>query len=168
MRYSAEKLWAKIDKRSPDECWLWTAATNSGGYGHVRIGGRAGHNITATRLMVEMLGVEIPPGFDVCHTCDNRRCVNPKHLWLGTRSQNIQDMHDKGRGFSLGRTITHCPKAHEYTVENTYYSRSNKQRHCRECTRQIRRKRTLREKLLRLSKVTPDAAPPLEPPAQPG
>lgn len=52
-------------------------------------------------------GIEIPKGMDVCHTCDNRRCINPSHLFIGTRKDNMQDAVSKGRqarGFMLPNT----------------------------------------------------------------
>jgi ribosome-binding protein aMBF1 (putative translation factor) len=57
-------------------------------------------------------GSDVPSGLDVCHSCDNKICVRPDHLWIGTRKQNIHDARDKGllwspklRGSKHGRSI---------------------------------------------------------------
>src|SRR5690606_24937774 len=64
------------------------------GYGRFRINGR---QIPAPRAAAIRAGMDVKPGLDVCHTCDNPPCVNPAHLYVGTRSRNLQDMADRGR-----------------------------------------------------------------------
>ena len=75
-------------------CWHWTGSLTSLGYGQMRFRGR----LTMAHRIAWLLGHdEIPPGMCVCHKCDNRRCVNPEHLWLGTMLDNQHDMSAKGR-----------------------------------------------------------------------
>lgn len=71
-----------------DECWLWMAGVNNTGYGRIRANGEA---MLAHRVAWFMANGEFPLR-DVLHSCDNPRCVNPKHLRLGSHADNMRDM----------------------------------------------------------------------------
>jgi HNH endonuclease len=90
--------------RSPDEfwhaarvnavgCWIWQGRTHRG-YGYVYWGGRQWR---VHRLAYVMTNGPIAPGLCICHACDERACVNPDHLWLGTQADNRRDCVDKDR-----------------------------------------------------------------------
>jgi hypothetical protein len=85
-------------------CWLWTRAFNNKGYGMVSVV-TYGENL-AHRAVYKHSGFKLKPTDCLLHTCDNPACVNPKHLWVGTKKENTHDMIRKGRWKgkpSLGR-----------------------------------------------------------------
>lgn len=83
---------------SPDGCWLWTGVLHQKGYGTLSFGPPDRRRAQfAHRISYELHKGPIPDGMFVCHTCDNRRCVNPEHLWLGTVQDNQSDMSAKSR-----------------------------------------------------------------------
>lgn len=80
--------------RIEGECWIWTGACSTGGYGQLRIGSRRSQ---AHRVSYELFVGSIPEGMCICHTCDTPSCINPDHLFAGTHKENTADMIAKGR-----------------------------------------------------------------------
>lgn len=95
-----ERFWEKVDIQSTGDCWNWLGAKNSGNYGVININRKM---VYAHRLSYELHFDKIPDRLVVGHKCDNPRCVNPQHLFLGTQQDNILDKIQKGRnGSPLG------------------------------------------------------------------
>lgn len=89
------RFWKHVDKRSEDECWDWKADCSRSGYGGLWDNQR-GKNISAHRLSYEIHRGPIEKGMYVIHSCDNKRCVNPKHLEQGSPKKNTNDAIDRG------------------------------------------------------------------------
>jgi hypothetical protein len=90
-----ERFWSKVAKS--DGCWEWTAARLPAGYGKFCKGKAGAGWVLAHRASWQMEHGDIPSGVVVCHRCDNRRCVRPEHLFLGTQLDNVRDCVAKGR-----------------------------------------------------------------------
>lgn len=124
-----------------DECWEWNGNRSPYGYGRKRIKTVL---YQTHRLAWAWVNGPIPAGLCVLHRCDNPPCCNPRHLFLGTQVDNNNDTISKGR--HGGSAKTHCPKGHEYSVENTSRSEHRLKsgaigygRHCIACSRARKR-----------------------------
>lgn len=93
-RTTEERFWKYVQKQ--DRCWEWAGVGRVAGYGRLRVSG--GNKVLAHRFSWELHRGTIPDGLFVCHHCDNRLCVRPEHLFLGTAQDNVDDMMAKGRG----------------------------------------------------------------------
>jgi hypothetical protein len=113
-------------------CWQWTAAKDKNGYGRI---GFNGINCSAHRISYEIYVGKILSGMSVCHKCDNPGCVNPKHLWLGSHKENMNDRDKKGRCYQKNKT--HCKRGHKFTVDNTYKTSYPGGRGCKECLNKV-------------------------------
>jgi hypothetical protein len=90
-----KRFWSKVDIRDKDECWNWMACDRGDGYGGFLY--KKGLLVSSHRMAWFLTYGEMPNLF-VCHTCDNKLCCNPNHLFLGTQKDNMSDMISKGRG----------------------------------------------------------------------
>lgn len=126
-----EKIEHNLDK-SQGDCWLWTRATSSRGYGHVWWEGKLR---PAHRAYLIELGYDVPDGMDVDHLCRVHGCCNPAHLEVVTHKVNIQ----RGETGKWARG-DYCKHGHEFTPQNTYITTAG-HRQCRECHRAANRTR---------------------------
>lgn len=108
-------------------CWEWTLSLFSSGYPRVWSNGRSRR---AHRVSYEQAIGPIPEGLVLDHLCRNIHCINPSHLEAVTNRENI--LRGEGHAARNARK-THCPKDHEYNMENTYYHAKTNNRQCKIC-----------------------------------
>lgn len=129
-----DRFWARVDVRGPDECWEWTGPLVNG-RGQIStppttVGGRA-KALYAHRYSAKLHFGMFDERLLVCHHCDNPKCVNPAHLYLGTVVDNARDRTVRRRTHRMNDT--HCHRGHEFTPQNTYLHPTTGRRGCREC-----------------------------------
>lgn len=143
--HHVDRFWRHCDKKSESECWPWLGALKRDGYGAVTI---SGEHTRSHRLSWAINKGEIPLGLWVLHKCDNPKCVNPDHLFLGDTVANTADKVSKGRQ-AKGSWVTansakarrekpFCKNGHAFSPENTRIT--NGHRHCRACARAFAKK----------------------------
>jgi hypothetical protein len=135
-----DRFWAKVEKT--DGCWRWTAATIHDGRGRFNLSNpkRVGY---AYRIAYEWLVGPVPEGLELDHLCRNPNCVNPAHLEPVTHQENLRRAPDAQ--FYVNARKTHCPRRHEYTVDNTGWSK-RWTRYCKACTREKWHERQARKR----------------------
>jgi hypothetical protein len=132
MLTTKDRFWTKVLVHTDNnKCYAWIGSLNKDGYGNFWADGK----IEKAHRYSFFLNNGFYPAV-VRHTCDNPCCVNPKHLLAGNHADNMNDASERGR--IRCQKITHCPKGHGYTAENTLLNSKN-QRVCRSCNK----KRTL-------------------------
>lgn len=120
-----DRFWAKVACIPFHECWEWTGATQSGGYGNLMVGGRA---TKAHRVAYELLVGPIPDGLVIDHLCRNRACVNPDHLEPVTQAENVRRGDSK---MARNAAQVRCHNGHKLSGENLRVDSYG--RHCRAC-----------------------------------
>jgi len=102
-----DRFWNQVCSRQAGECWVWDGSVSANGYGQFWYNQL---NFSAHRISYMMFFGPIQSNDLVCHKCDNKRCVNPKHLYIGTHLSNIIDRYtrfpDSGRGYRVSNFNT--------------------------------------------------------------
>jgi hypothetical protein len=129
-----ERFLNKVKVGDSEECWEWQASKRSG-YGAFKYSGRVmGAHVVSWELFNKE---KVPVGMCVCHKCDNPPCVNPNHLFLGTKKDNAIDMVSKGRNFAPTKEI--CCNGHDLIDGNIRYNKKGNRIGCLTCQRDLNR-----------------------------
>ena len=99
-----------------DDCWEWTAAKDTGGYGQIKVDGK---NEKAHRCVYELLIGPIPAKLELDHSCSIRYCVNPKHLEPVTHAENVRRSGARGNMGQSNKRKKACPQGHPYSGINS-------------------------------------------------
>lgn len=152
----ASRFWPRVSHDVDSDCWIWTGSVNKLGYGTMGVGSRSDgseRTVAVHRVAYELQNGPIPRGLNVLHHCDNPPCVRGDHLYAGTMKQNSQDRERRGRSWQS--KVTHCPKGHPYSPENTRWPKNGKRiRTCIACDR-VRPRRSPSVTNPRPTKMTP-------------
>jgi hypothetical protein len=136
-----DKFWSYVNIGNIDECWNWKGGVSSDGYGYFNLSRSesGSKSFRAHRLSYQFTHGSVPPKLCVCHTCDNKLCVNPNHLYIATGSRNRLDWLSKGNRTETnsyskelleeilklhileGRSLRSLSK--QFNVDSTYISR---------------------------------------------
>jgi hypothetical protein len=135
------RFWSKATLNQLTGCYEWQFSKDRYGYGRFQINGK---NKVASRMAWELCFGEITSEQCVCHTCDNPKCINPQHLFLGDAKINNRDRADKGRNpknldlINGNKLKTHCKRGHPLSGDNLRTKIANgkiRARVCRTCVR---------------------------------
>jgi len=99
----SKHFWKSVDIKGDNECWNWKQCCDTGGYGHFNSKRKM---FLSHRFAYEDKIGSIPAGKLVCHKCDNPKCCNPSHLFIGSNRDNRQDASKKGRITGGGYKLT--------------------------------------------------------------
>ena len=130
-----DRFWSRVDRANGPLCWFWTGRLDDKGYGRFYPSGSKG--VRPHRFSYELYyRVMLPPhssGWEIDHLCRNRACVNPHHLQVVTRHENVK----RSTVGEFHAAKTHCPHGHPYDENNTriiyHKDGSFAQRQCRAC-----------------------------------
>lgn len=107
-------FWSRVAITADNnQCWLWVGGKDSNGYGLINLYGK---NDRVHRVAWRYPNYIIPEGMEICHSCDNPACCNPKHLFLGTHKENMDDMNAKGRNVNVRGESVFTSKLTEFQV----------------------------------------------------
>ena len=97
LKRAEKRFWLHVTILGPDDCWPWMSSTHKFGHGYFNVSPKAKNHYAHRVAKMLDLGKVLDKSETVRHSCDNPPCCNPKHLIVGTKKQNTEDMLSRGR-----------------------------------------------------------------------